>query len=817
MKIEQFTSKDQRTIKVETGYIDKHDPPLPDTADAVTTLNMDAEALMRQPLVTNAFLWQTSSATGTDLVSYQIPAVFKDLKAYHRRILELYAFVKFKLRIQVRVNTTKFHSGKLIVWWDPMDLSSTTTMRAPVPHRAVNVYRASGMPNVIIDCGDSNPGIIEIPWEHFESFINLMEPGVVSDQFGTIHVMVLNPLQATSNVSQSVGVNVMLSASEVVLRMPVRPHTLNVVTVESHMDKISGALSKGKQVASSALGAFANLKTGNFSGAANSASSGLKSLGSLLKDFNLDKPTDPLNKTKNCLTTSSPLAHMEGVDQSVRLAASPDSGYLLNDFSNANSQEMLISNIIQTKMLFDIVDWSANAEQGTVLATYPVRPSVTGSNLIPNLTVGTYTVQQESPTYLSYVEKMFRYWSGSIVFRFDFAASQFHSGRLQFSFEPAINPAPLETSTTIQDYSQLPNVIFDLRESKSITIHIPWNSHLKRLLTYQSQAGKAYVEDISQCLGLLRVTVLDPLVVPDNVAQSIPYNAYVAAGDDFEFDVPVLRQQESQFAFDVSAPTVVVTPHMDDDVKTRSEDNYLGYSLAKGNRRKVKHDAFNERIIDVRQLARRYTLLNVEAIPLVSKVDLSTQPPLYAGVTAINPHPLPAITASDTAFANYQDMSSQFVAFVSQLYAFWSGSLRYKCMPLTSRNVKLSYLVSYVTSPGDYLSSNNTLTGAPSIVQFNSQDLGVEFETPYYSIYNHLLTSFDSNINEYTGLRDPYSLPSVQITRLAAGNDLDPIPGQTNTLGLYESIFYAGGDDLMFRYLIAPPNIYRPAVVPTRE
>jgi hypothetical protein len=94
---------------------------------------------------------------------------------------------------------------------------------------------------------------------------------------------------------------------------------------------------------------------------------------------------------------------------------------------------------------------------------------------------------------------MFRYWRGGIKFRFTFAKTKFHGGRVMVAFVPATYdtatnavlsnpvPAPETTGGLVQPFQQ--SAIFDLKDSNTFEFHVPYISARPWLSTFGTVGG----------------------------------------------------------------------------------------------------------------------------------------------------------------------------------------------------------------------------------------------------------------------------------------------------------------------------------------
>jgi hypothetical protein len=138
------------------------------------------------------------------------------------------------------------------------------------------------------------------------------------------------------------------------------------------------------------------------------------------------------------------------------------------------------------------------------------------------------------PSTLCYIGSMFRYWRGSLKFRFTFSKTKFHGGRVIAGFVPGTsdvfnngivsNTVPaIENGGLPQPFSYCE--VFDLRDASSFEFSVPYISPTP----YTTVTGS---------IGGLTLTVLDPLVTTGETASSIDFLVEVGAGDDFYFACP---------------------------------------------------------------------------------------------------------------------------------------------------------------------------------------------------------------------------------------------------------------------------------------
>lgn len=762
------------------------------------TANLSNTDILKNPVLIETATWDTTQMPGTELISFTLPAIFATLDTFHTRMLQVYSYFKPTVNLHFIINPTKFHQGKLIAFYDPME--TTVPSGTLLKRRVRNQYMATGQPNVILDAGYANTGVIQIPFEHVLSYMTT-NSAERAPQMGTVYLMVLNALNVSVGATAELDVQVMLSCSDVELHLPIRPHTIQLISEEEPLQLESLENPKPSRgfnaVVDSIMDApqncydfYYNLFTGNWNGVGdalgNAWDSTISGTKGLLQIFGMDKPAHPMARTSNRLATIAPLSHMKGVDNSVRLAATPVGGYTRMDFSSANPNEMNIKQIIMTKMMFRQDMWDTTLAQGVSLMRIPVHPSLSYSTV----DAGGFTRLQ--PTFLSYMSLAFEQWHGSINFRFDFAATQFHTGRILAVFEP--NSSTTGAVDDLVHYTNNPSHLFDLHENKTFEINIPFVSSTPRKNTSNPTAVTDFTLNDEVALGWLSLYVYTPLAVSNNVPNSIQFNSYISAGDDFVFEIPRIR--DDIYFPDTNLPTVLELEAME-ALPLRSEDRSSPPSIIKGSGVTVTTTHYNEEIGDVRDFARRYGRTYQGVSPWVAG---PTAPLNYVKYILNN-----RVSGSNAPEVNFAQIP---LYFISSLFTFYSGSLRYKYIPISTRNTPLTGTVvnffgKTETAPINGTGPLSLLQGAgrsyPTQKHNLTQDSALEVEVPFYSFYNQFLVNPIQSTGNFNDL-----IYGSGTTQILIETDT---PTAFPAAGLSAEVYDAAGDDFKLRFLVSPPQV----------
>jgi hypothetical protein len=133
------------------------------------------------------------------------------------------------------------------------------------------------------------------------------------------------------------------------------------------------------------------------------------------------------------------------------------------------------------------------------------------------------------------IANMFEQWRGSMIYKIKFVKTEFHSGRIAVSFSP-VSSTVGEIIPTLASTSFLHRQIIDIRECNEFTFVVPFISFTPYKLS-------------TSPIGTLMFHVLDPLVAPDTVSQSVGIILEHCMGPDAEFAVP--KQNTMQYVMGI--------------------------------------------------------------------------------------------------------------------------------------------------------------------------------------------------------------------------------------------------------------------------
>lgn len=455
----------------------------------------------------------------------------------------------------------------------------------------------------------------------------------------------------------------------------------------------------------------------------------LDSAAATIRSFGYSRPTnkDPASRM---LPMQTALEHNVDV---------PSAAIVLGPLSSntlATDGELGATDVDEMSLAFVTSQWSQVASgtlttlqtYTTAIVKYPCSPYVMWyrnrigqadcGGLAPPLFKATLT-NSFQPSSLMAISSCFRLWKGSLQFRLTFAKTKFHSGRLLLAFCPTvINVLPPTGTINVSVPSDGSNLsptgysaTFDLKDSNVVEFTCPYVS-LKPFLAFD------------ESFGSFTVTVLDPLVGPATVQQSVDYMVEVRGAPDFELAVPVTNRwpviNNNPTVFAQSGRTVSAGPAVLTSTALPSDSKYT----------------VGERILSVKQLIQ---------VPKCSSCGATA-----AGAVngcAIPPWwwlPQPAgVLPAPTAFIREQ---FSLPGFLAQLYAFATGSTEanvYNYGPGTA-------LISAVICAQEGNDNNSSTTYLQSPALSNPTIIStstLHFKTPAYQNFKRYFTATLSNIS----------------------------------------------------------------------
>lgn len=573
-----------------TVFVDDNDVAMQDestvahVSNSIVTLNdtqavpQDILSFLMKPIVLSSGTFSTSD-TYTLFNSIAMPSgAFTSAQGtLWTRKLQGYFGIRMDMRFRLVINANRFQQGRYCVGWTPLAGMKHTTsnlkaLRVVQSHNATLVQRTT-VPHVEIDLCTGTSAELLVPFVSTQAFfpLNTILSGVDQSLLGYVNLYPYSPLAAPTG-NTTAGYTLYVSFENIHLFGAASPQ---------------GGGTQRKEVT--------NKNNGPVSGVAKAFSRGFKEfstiplLGSYAKDiswiadrvanvagiFGFVKPTqgDSSTKMMNINATNHSTIDGDADSRSLALINCP-SVAVLDGLSGTTFDEMDISYLARRYSWFQTTTWVPGDNVGT-LNLFSVDP------------FGVFYAAGSTYNFppVAFVTRFFRMWRGSVKYRMKLVKTEFHSGRLAISFHPSDE----STYTGLSVYVN--RIIVDIREKNTIEFVVPYIS-------------RHPWTPISFTPGRILVEVVDPLVAPDTVTQSITVLWEIAGGDDYEVAIPG--------DFDL-APTSIV-PQAGDDTAIFSST--LGTMEVRADPLVATSFCIGEKITSIRALLKRYhpiTMVNSES------------------------------------------------------------------------------------------------------------------------------------------------------------------------------------------------------------
>ncbi|QQL13637.1 polyprotein [Antheraea mylitta iflavirus] len=410
--------------------------------------------------------------------------------------------------VKIHINCNKFQIGQLqCSWYYQPKADAAFSTRS-------SVYTRSGTHHCVISAAPNNEVELRIPYKAYKSMYHTKTfTGDEKDlplDLGTLFITVLSPLKTTGETSPrcSFTVFVKFENSEFTgmiagsVNVPAQARE----ELEYQMDSVGTLLSAAVPVVEKML-----VGSGN--------------------DNNRDNP--PQNSAPNYFVPTASHSWSIGTDIVEPLHNLRLSGRAQTKHPDVDLDEMRIDVLKRKYMLCDVFSWSQQNMNGNVLWSMPVNPIPPKTRIPVIAQPGTNLLRSYQLTPIGFLSSLFQYWRGSIEYRFDIVASQFHSGKLLLAYIPGIAEGE---SVTIDQARASPHIVISLDNAMSYTWRIPYVAD--RPWWPRRYAGESTSNNVMSPSKIFAF-VLNELVMAETVPDSVEILVYMRGGVDMEFAIPV--------------------------------------------------------------------------------------------------------------------------------------------------------------------------------------------------------------------------------------------------------------------------------------
>jgi hypothetical protein len=635
------------------NYGEKVDSQPDNTFQATENNDVTLQQFFSRPIVVSTIVW----GVGTNLADGFNPwtLYFSNPRVINR--ISNYANLRCKLHLKAIVNGTPFHYGRVLVSYHPLFNLSTMSpkSRALFPLDAIG---ESQRPHFFIDPAQSEGGSLELPFFWMKNALSVVNAEWA--EMGQVYYRSLNSLLHANGGTEGVTIRFFVWATDVHLSVPTTAEPSSIVP---QSDEYADApVSNTANAVKNAATALTHVPLiGPYARATASSAAGVAEIAKL---FGMSKPTNVENLQRVDLQNGS-LSQTIGSDNSRKLTLDPKQEVTIDPRTVGLSgvDEMAFRSITKRESYLTTFNWPGSAGADTLLWNSAVTPVLAG------VSPSTGEIHM---TPMCWVSQPFRYWRGTINFRFQVVCSQMHKGRIRFKYEPTsdvfINGSEFNVA-----YSR----IIDIGSEKDFTISVGWGQTRSYLQINPIDSSTVHYGNTPLTFsgginGVLQAYVLSSLATPSTSGETIYINVFVSAGDDFEVMDPTDSNISTLSYFPPG-----ITPESSENLSEQTGSVTIG--LKENNIDSTPQVYHGDPVTSWRQCIKRYCLHKAQVLGGGS-VDTGTSRRISIGVGSILPNyrgydPSGTI-ASSLGSVNYSFMT--ILNYVVPSYLGWRGSIRWK-------------------------------------------------------------------------------------------------------------------------------------------
>lgn len=766
--------------------------------------------------------------------------------------------MRCNLNLKVMINGNSFYYGRILMSYNPYTLNDDVSR-----NRAFfiqDLIAASQRPHVLIDPCSSQGAEMVLPYLWHYNWFNLTD-FTWKDNLGTVTLHDFDVLKHANGGNDPITINVFAWASEVELCIP----TSYAAQSQPNNNKIQ-LNERGFPMVPQAKTKKGPPRTTKPKGKGNNASRNmsLESQSELAtKDGLISKPATAIANAANMLSAIPMIApyakatsmvatkvgqiakifgysrpqvmtdihtyvprltgNLTNTDQSEAVQKlSVDSKNELTIDSRVvgldGRDEMTLKSICSRESYLTQFDWAETKQSSELLFSIRCDPTA-----IDTLDVGLVSPEMHM-TPLAFASLPFKWWTGSIKYRFQIVCSEFHRGRLRLVYEPATKQA--------SDYNLNYSTIIDIANDRDFEYTVAWTQPEAWLEvndpmgmsndTYFSSAAALASTPMSN--GALHVYVLNELATPAITPASVKVQVWISGGDDFCLAQPTA--EESLQKVSVFAPQAVfeAQAEMQENMVTSLDSSNAPVSpdsvpsfATKGGDESTYLVYMGEKIASFRDLLKRYHfhstyMINTDAVSAIGIRNYRIiNFPAYRGYDPRGPHAaVKQLNFNESAPYNF--CTETLMNYLAPAYLARRGSIRRKYVvnnmaPSTNLSVQrhdnpsqsgvqfLSTADPGINNGGFQRAhvTSGYVSGAGAALATTNGQSSLEVEFPYYSDRRF---SPARDLQKNTG-RDDYC---HELAGLATS--------ETDASQVAALTYVAAGEDFSLSFFVAAPVMF---------
>lgn len=794
--------------EVVTGFDDKIedwvssiDNACDPTFGVLDNVTHDLNQLLSRPIKIQTNQWSDSVHPVFTLNPWK---VFLQEKIIANRISN-FRGIRGKLHVKVTLNGTPFHYGRLLLSYFPLINDDKMSLHRTNALAGVDCVEASQRMHLYLDPTTSQGGTLELPFVYYNNYLDLnSEP----QSLGNLYCFEVVALKHINASTDPVTINYYAWMTDVKLVAPTT-HPLKGLVPQSGDEYGTGIISRPAFILAHLAGASKQVPM--IKPYAMAAEMTMNAMGTVAKLFGYSRPVVAADTRYIKVEAIGNLANVDAEDTVHKLSLDTKQAVTVDSrtVGLSGKDEMSLSSIWERESFVTTFTWAKAKTPGTLLWNTAVTPEMFRLEKSTGKPTGVHA------TAMHYAVSPFRYWRGSIVYRFQIVSSAFHNGRIRVCYDPADFIA-LDTMNVVR------NEIIDISVHRDFTITVGYNALTPYLGTTHNVAAEYYgasavaTPSNLDFNGVLSLVVENDLTTPNSVTNGdIEVIVSCWAGDDFEVNTPESTYMNNKTFF-----------------KPQSGNDELGVNFSRPENAPLMSTfspiltdketpliTHGDPITSIRSLIKRYTLHSY-VTPDVTGLDPTTEKvcrvvhqlpsfPQYGGKTVTAQYDVTTPVAGKWEFANLTPLN-----YFAPCYAGWRGGVRNRFVLNGDSSYAHQAFTATRLQEASLASSTSvlpTLTSTATVRASELTGIPIGWSGKY---------SQDTNLGNVVDVEIPYA--SLQRFHPARTDVLQGTGVQLHLEGSlskanamkYER-YVAAGDDMTFFWYQAPPVLYIMVTTPS--
>lgn len=447
------------------------DDATPISIMAKDTSNQDITNYLQRPYKIGTYVVDESDQSGKVVFKYNINDILATRNVSAK--MDGFRYLRGGFEMNLYANMQPFQAGCFLLYYVCYSESNEQWSQAET------LTGQTGMPSVVMNLEDATPARLVVPFNHPHGYLDIKDP--VGDM-GTFVLVVYSPL-ITGVAQTSIDISAYIKfvepeyfglTGDTVAPSGIRKQMAGVDEAEVAESKgllatvrESKIVSKGAQLVSDIAGEVGEIPF--LAPIAKPVSWIAAAIAKTASFFGWSKPINvkypepffdaPYRYTNN----------YNAVDNGENIGL--DLNNQVQDMTFFGKHDQLSFDAITTNFNFITrFIWNEDRVAGDILYQVDIEPMM--GRRATSLTVGDDECQViDRCTHMAFVAEFFRFWRGSVKLNFRAIKTCFHSGRLQFIYQPGLTQRGFDLNSTMA-YS----IIWDLKENNTTCVEIPYMS-----------------------------------------------------------------------------------------------------------------------------------------------------------------------------------------------------------------------------------------------------------------------------------------------------------------------------------------------------